>query len=214
MPALLISVRFHDGRYHGAGNWPPEPARLFQALVAAAPKDKNAIEKTSRCALAWLEKLAAPAIAAPAKHEGQQVSLFVPNNDLDAKGGDIRRVAEVRSATKHIRPQMFDASIPLLYVWHFDGDDTHVTRICKIADDLYQLGRGVDMAWAPTEVLENEADVENRLADYPGVIYQPSTGGQGTALDCPEAGSLESLEMRHKEGAHRFRRVDEGKSVR
>ncbi|WP_409194161.1 type I-U CRISPR-associated protein Csb2, partial [Accumulibacter sp.] len=34
--ALLIAVRFHDGRFHGRPEWPPSPARLFQALVAAA----------------------------------------------------------------------------------------------------------------------------------------------------------------------------------
>jgi hypothetical protein len=31
--ALLVTVRFHDGRYHGSGDWPPSPARLFQAAV-------------------------------------------------------------------------------------------------------------------------------------------------------------------------------------
>ena len=37
MPRTLrLSVHFHDGRYHGTGPWPPAPARLFQALVAAA----------------------------------------------------------------------------------------------------------------------------------------------------------------------------------
>lgn len=208
--ALLISVRFHDGRYHGAGDWPPAPARLFQALVAAAAKpglDSN------RAALIWLEKLDAPVIAAPPKHEGQLVSLFVPNNDLDAKGGDIRRIAEVRTATKHIRARLFDPSVPLLYVWRFEGDDTHAKRICEIADDLYQLGRGVDMAWAAGEVLD-EAEAETRLAEYRGVIYRPSTGGQGTALDCPEERSLESLIERHKAGAQRFRRVHDGRTVR
>lgn len=212
--ALLISVRFHDGRYHGAGDWPPAPARLFQALVAAAPKDKDALEKTSRDALAWLEQLAAPVIAAPAKHEGQYISLFVPNNDLDAKGGDIRRIAKVRSATKKIRPRLFDASVPLLYVWHFDGDDAYAKCICKIADGLYQLGRGVDMAWATAEILDDEAKAENRLAEYLGVIYRPSENGNGTVLDCPETGSLESLEIRHKAGAQRFRCVQDGRTVR
>jgi CRISPR-associated protein Csb2 len=211
---LIISVRYHDGRYHGTGDWPPAPARLFQALVAAAPKDKGVLEKASRDALAWLEQLAAPVIAAPPKHEGQHVSLFVPNNDLDVKGGDIRRVAEVRSATKKIKPLLFDASVPLLYVWRFDGDDTHAKRICEIADGLYQLGRGVDMAWAVAEVLDEEAEVEKRLAECYSAIYRPSEKGNGVALDCPEGGSLESLEIRYKAGAQRFRRVVEGKSVR
>jgi CRISPR-associated protein Csb2 len=210
--ALLISVRFHDGRYHGAGDWPPSPARLFQALVAAAAKP--AFEQTSCDALKWLEKLDAPVIAAPTKHEGQHVSLFVPNNDLDAKGGDIRRMGEIRSATKHIQPRLFDASVPLLYFWRFDGDDVHAKCVCSIADGLYQLGRGVDMAWAVGEVLDDEAEVENRLADYRGVIYRSSEKGNGTALDCPGEGSLGSLETRYKAGTHRFRRVQEGRTVR
>lgn len=206
--ALLISVCFHDGRYHGSGNWPPSPARLFQALVSAAAKSE--LEQTNRNALKWLEKLDAPVIAAPAAHSGQTVSLFVPNNDLDAKGGDIRRVAEIRSATKHFRPRLFNASVPLFYLWRFDAEKdsgpTYADCVCKIADGLYQLGRGVDMAWATSEVLD-EAAAEARLAEYLGVIYRPSTGGQGAALDCPEEGSLESLETRYKAGAHRFRRT-------
>lgn len=215
--ALLISVRFHDGRYHGAGDWPPSPARLFQALVAASPKSNDALEQTSRATLAWLEQLDAPVIAAPPKHEGQHVSLFVPNNDLDAKGGDIRRIAEVRSATKHIRPRLFDSSMPLLYVWRFDAekddDKKHAESVCQIADGLYQLGRGVDMAWAIAEVL-GEAEAEHRLAEYQGMIYRPSDKGEGTALDCPEQGSLESLEIRNKTGAQRFRHVQNGRTVR
>lgn len=215
--ALLLSIRFHDGRYHGTGDWPPAPARLFQALVAAAPKDKDAIERAGRDALAWLEKLAAPAIAAPAKHEGQHVSLFVPNNDLDAKGGDIRRIGEVRSATKKIKPRLFDASVPLIYVWHFDGDNTLAKCVCSIADGLYQLGRGVDMAWADAEVLDDGAAAEARLIEYQGVIYRPSEGEDsfgGTVLDCPEQGSLESLIARHKAGAQRFHHVQVGRTVK
>ena len=213
---ILISVRFHDGRYHGAGDWPPSPARLFQALVAASPKSNDALERTSRAALAWLEQLDAPVIAAPRMHEGQHVSLFVPNNDLDAKGGDIRRIAEVRSATKHIRPRLFDSSIPLIYAWRVDAendDQQHAESVCRIADGLYQLGRGIDMAWAIAEVL-SEAEAEHRLAEYQGLIYRPSDKGEGTALNCPERGSLESLEIRNKAGAQRFNRVQSGRTVR
>jgi CRISPR-associated protein Csb2 len=209
MPALLISVRFHEGRYHGMGDWPPSPARLFQALVAAAPKNKDALEQKSRDALTWLEKLAAwtaPVIGAPTKHEGQFVSLFVPNNDMDAPkvGGDLRKIAAIRTATKKIKPKLFDASVPLLYVWRFDGDDSHAKNICNIADGLYQLGRGVDMAWAVAEVLD-EATAEARLTNYRGVIYRPSEQGQGVELACPENGSLASLGKRYAERAQRFR---------
>ncbi len=61
--SLLLSVRFHDGRYHGTGDWPPSPARLFQALVAAAAKPS--LDDASRDALAWLERQAPPTLAAP-----------------------------------------------------------------------------------------------------------------------------------------------------
>ena len=202
--ALFISVRFHDGRYHGTGDWPPSPARLFQALVAAAANP--VLDDTSREALKWLEKLVAPVIAAPQKTDGQpDFKLFVPNNDLDAKGGDIRRIGEVRGAVKFIRPRLFDVSVPLVYVWHFDGDDSYGRAICNIADGLYQLGRGVDMAWAVAEVLDG-VTAEARLSDYRGVIYRPSGKGQGLELACPEGGSLDSLEKRYAEGMQRFRR--------
>lgn len=212
--ALLISVRFHDGRYHGTDDWPPSPARLFQALVAAAA---NPALDASRDALAWLEKLDTPIIAAPASIRGQpNFKLFVPNNDLDAKGGDIQRVAEIRSATKHIRPRLFDASVPLLYVWHFEGDDAQAKKIIEIADGLYQLGRGVDMAWAVGEVLDEAAAIE-RLESYPGVVYRPDRPARSDdrfQLDCPVAGSLESLIQRYKAGTKRFRHVKEGKTTR
>jgi CRISPR-associated protein Csb2 len=218
MPALLISVRFHDGRYHGTGDWPPAPARLFQALVATAPKAEDALEQTSRNALAWLEQLSAPVIAAPRKVDGQpDFKLFVPNNDLDAYGGDIRLIAKVRTATKKIKPRLFDASVPLIYVWRFDGDDTLAKCVCTIADDLYQLGRGVDMAWANAEVLDDEAVAEAKLIEYQGVIYRPSEGEDssgGTVLACPEDGSLKSLEGRYKAGAQRFRHVQVGRTTK
>jgi CRISPR-associated protein Csb2 len=205
MPVLLLSARFHDGRYHGTGDWPPAPARLFQALVAAAAKP--ALGQASCEALMWLEQLEAPVIAVPPMHKGQFFKRFEPNNDLDAKGGDIRRVAEIRAATKEIHPKLFDASIPLLYLWHFDGEDTHAKHICTIADGLYQLGRGVDMAWATAEVLD-EAQAEEYLAQHPGVIYRPSVGknsSDGLELACPEQDSLNSLIERHKANAQRFR---------
>jgi CRISPR-associated protein Csb2 len=224
MPALLISVRFHDGRYHGAGNWPPAPARLFQALVAAAAKP--ALEQSSRYALKWLEQLSAPVIAAPAKHEGKHVSLFVPNNDIDSVGGIADKIITKGQGEnkkkgpaisfiktgKAVRPRLFDASVPLLYVWCLDfekvGDESHAKQICQIADGLYQLGRGVDMAWAVAEVLDDAA-AEVCLSGHQGVVYRPSVGENssgGVELACPEQGSLESLMERYKAGTTRFRR--------
>src|SRR4051812_43821261 len=80
--AFLLSVRFHDGRYHGSGEWPPSPARLFQALVAGAARGKTLTEDDRR-ALAWLELRDAPVIASPPMRVGRGYKTYVPNNDRD-----------------------------------------------------------------------------------------------------------------------------------
>jgi len=118
--SLLLSVRFHDGRYHGASDWPPAPFRLFQALVAGAAAG-GSLTEGDKNALVWLESLAAPLIAAPVVRLGRGYATFVPNNDLDAVDGDPRRVGEIR-AGKNIHARMFNAEIPFLYVWSFAAD--------------------------------------------------------------------------------------------
>ncbi|MGH7073614.1 MAG: type I-G CRISPR-associated protein Csb2, partial [Stellaceae bacterium] len=213
MPCLLISVRFHDGRYHGVGGWPPSPARLFQALVAGAARGESLSQRAME-AFKWLEGLDAPVITAPPAYAGQGVKSFVPNNDLDAVGGDPARVGEIRAA-KIIRPRLFDAERPLLYAWMFEqGADAarHARTIRAMADDLYQLGRGIDMAWARAEVVE-EADAEARLRSPVVVVWRPNSGGEGTALSCPHAGSWTSLTRRFAATRARFKRVGEGRKA-
>jgi CRISPR-associated protein Csb2 len=212
--ALLLSVRFHDGRYHGVGDWPPSPARLFQALVAGAARGQTLV-KADREALAWLESLEAPIIAAPTIRVGQGFKNYVPNNDLDAVGGDPGRVSEIR-APKFIRPRLFDDGDMLLYAWTFEEGDEgafHAQIICTLAERLYQLGRGVDMAWAWAKVLDGK-EIELRLAGHPGVLYRPALGGAGAALLCPQKGSLVSLEGRFQVNQERFTKQGTGKKAR
>ncbi len=199
---LTIHVCAHEGRYHGDGDDPPSPFRLFQALVAGVGIS-GPLDEPTRRALAWLEGLPdAPIIAAPRTVRGQSVSMFMPNNDLDAKGGDVRLIGEIRLATKVWRPRLFDARVPWVYAWPFaDTDEALASAICALSERLYQLGRGVDMAWAWGEILD-ESTLEERLAKYDGVVRRPSAG-DGLLLACPHAGSLESLERRYR--ATRFR---------
>jgi CRISPR-associated protein Csb2 len=171
---LTIHVRAHEGRYHGDGDDPPSPFRLFQALVAGAGIS-GPLDGQAKCALAWLQGLPdAPIIASPRAVRGQSVSMFMPNNDLDAKGGDVRRISEIRLATKVWRPRLFDAKVPWVYAWPFaDPDETHAGALCALSEKLYQLGRGVDMAWAWGELLDEPA-LEAQLATYDGVVRRPS----------------------------------------
>lgn len=197
---LTIHVRAHEGRYHGDGDDLPSPFRLFQALVAGAGIS-GPLDEQTRSALVWLEGLPdGPIIAAPRTVRGQSVSMFMPNNDLDAKGGDVRRMGEIRLATKVWRPRLFDATVPFIFVWPFDGDDTNARVICDLADKLYQFGRGVDMAWACADVLE-DTDLDSLLLHYDGVVSRP--GSANGRVRCPGSGSLESLDRRYQ--ARRFR---------
>lgn len=214
---LLLIVRFHgDGqgtaRFHGMGQggqeWPPAPARLFQALVAGIARGGKLLEELMP-ALRWLESLDAPVIAAPLRKSGQSVSLFVPNNDADTLN-DPRDVSSIRTK-KLVHPRLFPAEAEFLYAWPLGGSETHAESILSAARELYQLGRSVDPAWAIGEVIDSET-LGARLEGYPGVIFYPGSDAAGNRLPCPTPGSLTSLVQRH--AAIRLRSEGEGRKAR
>ncbi len=206
---VTIHVRAHEGRYHGDGDELPSPFRLFQALVAGAGIS-GPLDQQTTAALIWLEGIPdAPIIASPRMARGQAVTMFVPNNDLDKFGGDVRNIGKTRGAQKAWRPRHFDAALPWIYAWPFAEDGaSHAEQICALSEKLYQLGRGVDMAWAWGEVLD-EAVLDAKLVEYKGIVRRPSAG-DGFVLACPCAGSFGSLERRYR--APRFR-TDSGQRV-
>lgn len=202
--ALIIRVRFHDGRFHGRPDWPPAPARLFQALVAGAAQG-DAIAEADRSAFEWLERQPPPMIAAPPARRGRAVTAYVPNNDLDAIDGDIRRIGEIR-AGKSIRPWLFDAQRAFVYIWKLvtDADTAHAREVMRLCDGLFRLGWGQDMAWAAGEMVST-AQAETELAAHGGSVHRPCPGGQaGVMLAAPAPGTLASLEARHAETRARF----------
>ncbi|MDZ3836913.1 MAG: type I-U CRISPR-associated protein Csb2 [Rhodospirillales bacterium] len=205
---LLFSVHLHDHRWHGAGEWPPSPGRLFQALVAGvASRAALSPEHPHREALEWLEGLAPPAIAVPGGWPTKGFQTYVPNNDLDAVNGDIRRIGEIRVG-KTIRPRLFEGEAVLLFAWDIDaGEDAerHAAVLGEVARCLYQFGRGVDIAWADAEVLaDGEADA--RIARHDGEVWRPAkeAAAGGTALRCPRRGTLKSLLDREEDRRKRL----------
>ena len=213
--SLLIAVRFHEGRYHGredrfdgAEGWPPSPGRLFQALVAGTACGARLAAEDEH-ALKWLEQLDPPKIAAPAARRGRAVKLFVPNNDLDAVGGDPARASEIR-VEKQWRPCFFDPAEPVLYVWDFTSGVEDAARICALAARLYQLGRGIDLAWANGLVL-NRDEADARLASCPGPVR--IYGGAGE-IATPHPGTFDSLADRYRRKRTRLRTEGAGRTSR
>ncbi len=211
--SLVITVRFHDGRYHGEDDgfngtegWPPSPARLFQALVAGAAQGRL-IDPEDQRALRWLERLPAPQIAAPPARRGAAVPHFVPNNDLDAKGGDPGRVAEIRIG-KSWRPCFFNVSHPVVYVWYLESQlPDEAKRICAMANRLYQLGRGIDMA-AATGTVASAERAHALLAAHPGTTRTPAGAGN---VPVAIPGTFASLMERRQRRRERLTRSYDGK---
>jgi len=210
---LVIRVHLLD-RFHGmalgAPEWPPSPARLFQALVAAVGEGRR-IGKRYERAFEWLERLPPPRIAVPPSTLGGAVSLWVPNNDLDSVHGDPARVGEIR-VPKLVRPRILQVDAPLLYIWDLDDgarDSDEAHAIVDATEGLYQFGRGIDPAWAKAEVLD-EQGMQDELGRYPGALYEPGGSRDVRKLLCPAMGSYRSLRLRFD--ASRFESVVEGRS--
>lgn len=212
--ALLVTVRFHDGRYHGldhrkASEWPPSPARLFQALMAGAACGASVSVK-SQAALDWLEVLPPPVIATPRGVAGSAFVNFVPNNDLDAeisKGNepDLDKAVARTRVGKRFRPTHFDSSIPILYCWYFDDGESQAKEICNAAMGLYQLGRGIDLAWAEASIIDPD-EAEQRLLSHGGIVYRPmGNGSTQRELVCPQSGLRHDLTERFSGMRKRFR---------
>jgi CRISPR-associated protein Csb2 len=203
--ALLVEVRLLNDRWHGVGDWPPSPFRLFQALIAGAYggrwRAEDETEKDS--AFRWLERLPPPVIAAPPKLEGRATTYYVPNNDLDAVGGDPRRVEEIRVA-KLSRATLVRPPESFLYVWSLENGEVEAQRIARFAERLYTLGRGLDAAFAHGEVVE-AAHAEARLVTHGGTVSRPGWGDASNATPCPAPGSLDSLKARYAATAERLR---------
>lgn len=197
--ALLVQVRFPVQRYHGLPEWPPSPFRLYQALVAGAlvgEPDTRADELAPL--FEWLETLPPPRIAVPPTRRGAAVDIYMPNNDLDTVGGDPRKIAEIRGAQKHVQPRIFEADTPIRYLWRLpEGEGDRGEEILAVAEDLYQLGRGVDMAYAEGELSTLE-EAEDRVTDGGLVLYRPQHegGGEGHSLRSPAPGTFKSLRKR------------------
>jgi CRISPR-associated protein Csb2 len=159
-------------------------------------------------ALEWLEGLPPPLIAAPRANRAQRVDLFVPNNDADAVE-DPRDVSGIRTK-KVVHPFLSEEAVPFVYAWPLPIETSLANVVVSAAENLYQFGRGVDMAWAVGDVID-DASVERLLAEHRGIVYRPEPGARGAGLACPMPGSLASLRQRY--GATRLRPDSVGRSA-
>jgi CRISPR-associated protein Csb2 len=205
---FVVRVFVLGGRFHGA-DWPPSPARLFQALVAGVGLE-GPLKADVEQALDALQKLDPPRLAHPASTLGQSVLFYMPNNDIDSAKTkcDVRKVSLIRGAQKVVEPRIFDESKPFVYAWRLPklSDQTIDQLIAswqQITLKLYQFGRGVDMAWATGHMM-SEDELARLIEDEALELLKPNMSGDGELLSCPVDGSLQSLTARFRANQKRF----------
>lgn len=204
--SLVIEVRLHDARYEAAGTWPPSPWRLFQALIAGAANGSSLADSNAE-AFEWLQSLSPPAIAFPRAIRGEtRLTAYVPNNNIESVGYNLRKIGEIRAAKETVAWHVASDS-PLFYVWEIADrlvTPKSVEEILIIANKLYQLGRGTDMAWAHARTC-NRSEAERLLSEFPGIVYRPTDfNNDGVTLAVPTSGSFASLRARFEAGITRF----------
>jgi CRISPR-associated protein Csb2 len=202
---LHITVNFLTGRYHGE-EWPPSPARLFQALLAGAVTGcRKLINPGYREAMAWLENLAPPTIVAPDVFNGFTYKVFAPNNDSDAPGivallkngiplpDSIRKQAMLTQKVFQPRFAGNPEDMAVHYIWRLPAgqnseDERHPFEVCRLARQMLALGWGIDVAAGNGEVLKSETPLPV------GKHYSRSDGKSKIALKSPAPGFLSDLE--------------------
>lgn len=160
---LILEVEFLTGVYRGTSepsdhftDWPPQPDRVFSALVAAwgargeSDRERNALE--------WLEGQAPPAIhAAPASARAAP-AVYVPVNDpSSSKSADIYR--RVLPDERPRRERRFPAARPgrlptneivassasLAFVWPTTPDTISMSALGALARDVAYIGHSASL---------------------------------------------------------------------
>lgn len=206
---LCIEAHFLGGRYHGRSGdgrlhqWPPNPHRLFQALVAAGNLGfrRTEFSDAKKEALRWLERRGAPEIIVPAARKANVVRLYVPNNDLDkvarawAQGKEPEKQPNELRTGKDLRPHRIDGDTAVRFLWPIADDEWgearhHAETICAEARHLHALGLGIDLVTGNGRIL---ADAEKQA--LPGEVWIATTDGIGWRV--PVEGSLAELSARY-----------------
>jgi len=139
---LAIEVRYLTGvvsaadfRDRAMPEWPPHPARLFSAMVAAAYECKLMPE--ARAFLEWLELQNPPAISCSMAHERSEHLAFVPVNDA--------KELAVLPQHRTRQPRNFPSSIPtdprVFFIWpHAKLDSAIHALLLGVLSKVTRLG--------------------------------------------------------------------------
>jgi hypothetical protein len=113
---VVVTVELLSGTYEASDvedrerpEWPPHPARLYCAMVAAARAESE------RSALLWLERQLPPLVCAAGRAQPQRRSGFVVTNEVTTKTGSQTHPA--RTNGLRVRSRAVPATPSVRLVW-------------------------------------------------------------------------------------------------
>lgn len=194
---LAFGIRYLNGFAAGTApdsherpEWPPHPARVFMALVAA--HFETGADPSERSALQWLETLGPPHIHAPNASPRASVTHYVPVND---KAGDktdppTAPIASAPSLTRDRQPRTF-ARVWLehdtVYIFwpEANPDDAHRTALQNLCAKVTRIGHSTSLVHMWLACLE----------EVPPPTHIPDHDRATVFLRITGAGTLQYLEQ-------------------
>jgi CRISPR-associated protein Csb2 len=214
---LCMAATFLAGRYHGR-EWPPSPARLFQALLAGSRTGLYRQHwSTLEPALRELERLPAPQILASNSRLTCPYRIAVPNNDSDKVGrewgaGRPFELSSIRTLKTVIpRELQVAAGEPhIYYIWEL-AKPLGSEPFHRLGSFLHTLGWGIDMAYADSFIM-SEMERQTLISKCGYSHYRPAE--KGSLSNVPAPGYLEDLTKSYAEWCGRQTRSGVDPSIR
>jgi CRISPR-associated protein Csb2 len=167
---VSLTVELLSGRYEAAevddrerAEWPPHPARLFCALVAAARADED------RVALEWLQGQPPPLVVATAAAQETRRAGYVVVNALERKGGNLTHPG--RTNNLRARASAVPARPRVTTTWSSDPGPDVIEALAGMARRIPYLGRSTGIALVgATVTLATDPALED---DAGRVVFEP-----------------------------------------
>lgn len=163
--AITVSIELLSGSYEASdvndrerAEWPPNPARVFCALVAAARGERD------RAALEWLESQPAPVIvAAPPPLEARRAGYVVVNT-VSAKGGNQSHPG--RTNGLRVRTHAIPTSNRVTLTWPEDAAPELVDALDTMARRIPYLGRSTGVALVAASATDRPRPTDDAVVTY------------------------------------------------
>lgn len=194
---LSLDVELLTGSYDAAevddrnrGEWPPHPARLFSALVAAARTDAD------RAALRWLEAQPPPLVLADAAVTQARREAFVVTNKVERGGGNLTHPARTNGLRS--RTRTIPASPRVSMWWTPDPDPGVAAALDAMARRIPYLGRSTGVVLVSASATgETAATGGDPTSGRP--VYEPCTVVEAdVTLRVPYPGFLGELDVQYE----------------